>query len=153
MKIELDLDQILGDPEFLRNEIAERVASEMRDALKKKIHEQTSMAIQEAIRTSVETEIPKLMGDILDTEFTPVTSWGEKRKPTTVRKEITRLVSQDVTGEGKYGEKSKIKIVVQETVNQALAAFRKEFSDQVNDQYRKEAMAYAVNTLKAKLGV
>lgn len=151
MKIEIDTDELLGEPEALQRMVIDRVAEDVRKGITRQITKETSELIQASIKAIVDEQMPTLLPSLLDTEYAVVTSWGEKKGMTTVRDELLKQLRDHLLMKADYNGKTQLHTTVNEMVQQAMSGFKTEFKKQFTESMQKEAIAYAVNTIKASL--
>lgn len=164
MKIEIDLNEILGDEsgvetlqESVRRQVVEKIQREMADGIKQRIDREVALAIDESIRTSLKEITPKLLNDLMDAEYTPVDRWGDRQsgKTTTFRKQLVASIHEQMVYKKTTfdSDKSPFTKAVDETVSANVAVFKTQFSNLVNDQFTEECLKYAVQKLKERLKV
>src|ERR1700735_2433418 len=99
MKIEIDLNNILGDEygtetlqESVRRQVVESLAETMKKGILKKIDEETSRIMNEQLQEVLKAHMPDLVNDVMNAEYTPISRYGEKSGPTTFRAELIKSV-------------------------------------------------------------
>ena len=158
MKIEIDLNDILGGEtgsetlqESIRRQAIEAITENTKKGISSRIDRAVAETIQEEINTYLKAEMPRLLADIMDAEFRPVSPYGERGETTTFRKAVVKAINENMTcRKTQYAsETSAFTKAVDGVIADRVAAFSK----QVDAGFTAEAMAYAVNTLKQKLGI
>ena len=163
MKIEIDLNDILGDEsgaETLHDSVRRQVVDGMTAAIKKGVGEQINLAVAKTIQVEiekyVETEMPKFLSELMDTKYMPVDRWGDRqREKTTFRKQLVAAIHENmVYKKANYeSDKNVFTKAVDEVISQNVAAFKVEFGKQVDANVVAQTMQYATDTLKKKLGL
>ena len=148
MKIEIDTDELLGEPEALQQLVINRVAEDVRKGITKQITEETSRLIQASIKAVVDEQMPTLLPSLLDTKYAVVTNWGEKKRMTTVRDELLKQLRDHLLMKADYNGKTQLNATVSEMVREAMNGFKAEFKQQFTESMQKEAIAYAVTAIK-----
>jgi hypothetical protein len=160
MKIEIDLQDILGDEygdmESLAQSIERQLVSHLKDNLAKKIQERIDSEVADIISSKVSEAadkiVPTLMTELVDKEYTPVGDYGRKREPTTMRNELLKtLVSQMVYKPARYdSDKNYFTKSIDVLVREQIAIFKKDFEGKVNETLTKEAFDYAITKMYQK---
>lgn len=162
MKIEIDLNDILGDEngaetlqESVRPQVIDSVSSTVKKGISAKIDAAISETITAAIQTYLDGELPALLANIMDSEYKPVGRYGEKGDPTTFRKELVKAINENMVYKRAHydSERNLFTRAVDDVVAENLKAFRAEFQKRVDADYTTYAMAYATEQLKKKLGI
>lgn len=169
MKITIDLaeafdrDEDTGDIDYkgVREAIIEKAARLLIDGKtygfsgENSIERQVKEVVGAAITASVKTQIDKLFVDFLDEQFTPISEYGAKSTPTTVRNRIAEMVQKacTITSNDRYGNANTFTKVVHDAAEAKMSEFKKEFSKQVDNLFVAQAVAHATAELKRKLGV
>lgn len=162
MKIEIDLNDILGDEdgaetlqESVKRQVVEKLTSTIRDGIGKKLDYEVARVIGEEIKAAVKLQMPTILDDLLNTEYRPVGQWGDRDGMTTFRKELVKQVTAQLKYEKKQYEQEKnvFTKVIDEITKEQVGAFKIEFDRQINGCFIKEAMDYATAQLKARLGI
>lgn len=156
MKIELDLTEIFEDEDGERISVsmAERIESAVIEKAEKTvvslIKETFDKQISEQITEIVNAQLNLIIVDLLDQEFTPVTKWGERDAPTTIRSRICRDVENAMKWkESSYSSDNSIYTnTVKAVVAEHLKSFGKEFNRVVDEKLVAECMQYAVDKLR-----
>lgn len=162
MKIEIDLNDILGDEygtetlqDSVRRQVIERMTSQIERGIKAQINQAVSDTITTQLQGYVVERMPELGREILETEYTPVGRFGEKSEPTTFRKELLKVFTEQmVYKKTNYSSESNaFTKTVDAAIEKALQEFKQTYQKQVDAQFTQEALTFAVNTLKKKLGI
>lgn len=162
MKIEIDLNDILGDNsgvETLQDSIRQQVVDSFTATIRKSVNTEIEQAVSKTITTEIQTfikaEMPALMAELLVTEYTPVGRYGEQSKPTTFRAELVKSITENmVYKRGQYeSDKNVFTKAVDAVVSESVNAFKADFHKQVDANYTAEVMALATAALKKKLGI
>jgi hypothetical protein len=162
MKIEIDLNDILGDEngaetlqDSVRRQVVEHVTQTIRKGVGEKIDAAVSQTISAGIKEYLDGEMPNLMANLMDSEYLPVDRYGDRNKPTTFRKELIRSITENMQYKktNYSSDRNAFTKAVDEVIEENVKLFKADFSKQVNAQFTAAAMQYAVNTLKEKLGI
>lgn len=160
MKIEIDLNNIFADEgetlhESVQRQVIDRLTDTIKTGIKHKIEEETSILINKELRAALADKMPALLEDILNVEYTPIDSFGRREKPTNFRRQLIEAVAKECTYEPKrssYDQNTFTKFV-SGCIEAQMAAFKKEFDAKINDQFRRDAITYAVTELSKRLGL
>jgi hypothetical protein len=163
ISVEIDLDNVFcnenGFPEeSVEESIRRQVIEEVSSFAKKNVGTEISNAVHEAvsklINEAIEEKVPSMIEMLLSEEFTPVTAWGEKSEPTSVRKELLKRFREEFQyiKVDRYGNRQKNKFTeaVDTFVTDSLKDFRKDFDDKVKAEFNKEAMKYVAEVVAKK---
>lgn len=163
-KIEIDLDTIFRDgdnengvsfEEACRREISERLAGDLRKRLFARLDDELSRALSAQIDKALADKMPDLIEDILNVEYTPVTSFGERKQLTTFRAEIVKAVSaQMVYAPKSYSsDENAFTKAVRSIVDKQTEAVKTEITKHVDAKFKQDAISYAVKLLSERLGL
>lgn len=162
MKIEIDLNDILGDEmgsetlqESVRRQVLDSVTKTVQTGISARIDAAISTTITAAIQEYLNGELPVLLANIMDSEYKPVGRYGEKGEPTTFRKELVKSINENmVYKRTNYSSEANLFTkAVDAVVEDNLKSFKEEFRKKVDSDYTAYAMAYATEQLKKKLGI
>lgn len=156
MKIELDLTEIFEDEDGERISVsmAERIEAAIIAKAEKTvvslIKETFDKQISEQITGIVKEQLNSIVVDLLDKEFTPISKWGERDEPITLRNRICKDVENAMKWkDSNYSsERSIYTDTVKTVVAEHLKSFGKEFNRVVDEKLVSECMQYAVNKLR-----
>lgn len=162
MKVEIDFDEILGDEEgtetlqeSIRRQVVQSIAASARDGIKEKINAAVSETISSEINAYLKMEMPKLLANIMDTEYKPVDRWGDQNKLTTFRRELVKSITENMTyKKTQYSsDANAFTKAVDEVIAENVKLFKADFQKKVDAEFTAEALRYAVAALKQKLGI
>lgn len=164
MKIEIDLDEILGDEngvetlqDSIRRQVVEKIQRDMSDGIKKRIDSEVAKAIDESIKVSLAAITPTLLSELMDAEYTPVDRWGDRQtaKTTTFRKQLVASIHEQMTYKKTTydSDKTTFTRAVDDVVATNVSEFKTEFSKLVNAKFTEECMAFAIQKLKERLKI
>ena len=163
MKIEIDLKDVLteefGDnaslAEIIKEQIIKGLTATLNEGIKNKINEEIGKLIDSEIKSVVSSQMPSLLNELIDKEYTVVTSWGERKETTTLRNNLLKtLTEQMVYRQERYeSDKNYFTKSIDAIFSAKMDEFKKSFDTKVNEVFCKEAMDYAVSKLSAKLGL
>jgi hypothetical protein len=162
MKIEIDLNDILGDEsgaetlqESVRRQVIDSVTANIKKGVGDKIDAAISKTISAGIKEYLDVEMPTLLASIMDAEYTPVDRYGDRDKRTSFRKELIRSISENMVYKKQTysSDKNTFTKAVDEVIEENMKLFRADFGKHVDAQFTAAAMQYATDTLKKKLGI
>ena len=162
MKVEIDLNDILGDEEgaetladSIRRQVVDSIKAQIKTETARKIDEAVSQTISAGINEHLTKEMPALLASIMDAEFQPVTRYGEKSSPTSFRKELVKQIHEQMQYKKTIydSDKNPFTCAVDETVKKNMDEFRKEFVKKVDAEYTQEVMVLAIKTIKDRLKI
>lgn len=163
MKIEIDLNDILGDEngvesieESVKRQVIEKLSSQVKLGVGKKIDEEISRLINTTIRQNMEALTPKLIDDLMNAEYTPVDKWGDhlRDRTTTFRKELVKTIhDQMVYKKESYDRENAFTKAVDGVVSENVKLFKTGFDKLVNEAFTRECFEYARIKTQEKLGI
>ena len=166
MEVKIDLKELLSQ-EFegegtlavlIKDEIVKQVSSSIKEYIETEVQAELKAEIESFSKDVLEKAKVQVVQDlvaIIDTEYTPVDKYGSKGKPTTIRNEIHKtVIEQCVYNRGGYSsDKSEFTRAVDSIVEKEVKAFGKAYETLVNETFTKEALDYATQKLKERLGI
>jgi hypothetical protein len=164
MKIEIDLDDIFrdedGNPEesldeSIRRQVVARLTDDYRKRLFARFDDELAAIIQAQIKEALQPHMPSLVDDIMNAEYTPVDGYGRAMAPTNFKGAIIKEISSELKyAPKKYqSEQNAFTTAVKGVVTEQLEAFKKEFTAQIDDTFKRDALAFAVQKLQERLGL
>lgn len=164
MKIEIDLNDILGDEhgaETLQDSVRRQVIDKMQSVIKagvgKQIDEAVSLMIDENLKSFVKDKLPELIDNLFEQAYTPTGRYGDKEKPTTLRQELLKTIVEQFKYEKKNSYNSEKENIftkaIDDCVKEHTEHFRKEFVSHVDGKFIAEAMDFATKRLAERLKV
>lgn len=165
MKIEIDLEDILGDEygdsetlsESIRRQVIDNLTHTLSNTLSKKIITNIEDSVTEMIDGEVKNAAAlvgkELTDGMIDFEYTPIDGYGRKSEKTTTRNEfIKNLTSQMVYKGTRYeSDKSSFTKSVDSILEQELKKFKEQYNSIINETFTKEAFEYASFKMREKL--
>lgn len=164
MKIEIDLDDIFrddeGNPEeSLQDSIRRQVITKLEGDLRKRLFERMDLELAGILRESMEAavsqKVPGLIDDLMVATYRPCDRYGSLSEPTTFRNELLKTVMEQLTykpDSHTYRENVFTK-AVREIVEKQTREMKSALEDQINEQFKRDALTYAVETLSKRLGL
>lgn len=160
MKIEIDLDDILGDEygaetlnESIKRQVIDNLTRTLSDNVTKKINEEVGIQINTAVRDGVVNRMQDIIDDVLNAKYIPVSNYGSRGDETTFRASLIKeITSQMVYKKDQYNENLFTKSV-NGVISEQMKIIQKDFIEQCNTEIAKKAFSDAVQLLKTKLGV
>ena len=161
MKIEIDLNDILGDEfgaETLQDSVRRQVIAKMTDEINKgigkKIDEEIALTIKKSLDEVAKNILPNLMENLIDTEYTPVDQWGDRSKgQTSFRKELIKSIHENmVYKKDSYSDReNSFTRCVDAVIKNEVQKFEKNFTEIVTTEVSKKTIDFAVAELKKRL--
>ena len=164
MKIEIDLDDVFRDEngnneetlqETIQRQIVARLTEDYRKKLFASFDSKLSAIMQNQIADVMKTRMPEFIDDILNAKYTPVSSYGTRGEPTTFRDEIIKSIAANMEYKPKQysSDENAFTRAVKSIVEQKTASIKEAISKEVNDQFKRDALTYAVAELSKRLGL
>lgn len=162
MKIEIDLNDILGDEngaetlqESVRRQVIDTLVSRTRDGMNKTIDEAVSQTITATLQAELVSRMPEILNDVLTSEYTPISNYGARGDPTSFRAELIKGINlQMVYKPSAYSsEKTAFTKAVDDVVAANMGEFKKQFDTLVTKQFVADAMKYATDEMAKRLGL
>jgi hypothetical protein len=162
MKIEIDLNDIIGDEygaetlqESVKRQVLQYVTDNVLKTTKRQIEEETSRVINETLRTTLVEKMPTLLEEVLNAEYTPVNTYGQKGIPTTFKHELINEINNNmVYKKTTYpSDKNAFTKAVDSVVDTKLNEFKSLWLKTVDRRFLEDAMAYATNALAERLNL
>jgi len=164
MKVEIDLNEILGDEtgaetlnESIKRQLLESLKSEFLRTHLTVVEETIQKTIAEIIESEGKKLLPQLINDLVDKEYTVVGKWGDKDETTTFRKQLLKTLSEKMVYKERnaYGSRNSnyFTETVDNIIDENLKEFKKDFNKLVDEKYKEETINYAVNKLKKSLNI
>lgn len=164
MKIEIDLDDIFrdedGNPEeslqdSIRRQVIARLTDDYRKKLFSRFDEELTRIMQAQIADVMKTNMPDLIGDIMNATYTPVSNYGQRSEPTTFRAEIIKSIAANMQYKPQTYERDENAFTqaVRSVVNSQTEVIKKELLAQIDTKFQKDAITFAVTELSKRLGL
>jgi hypothetical protein len=164
MQITINLDELFcdenGQPEesteqAIRRQVVARLTESYRQRVFSQFDAELARVIQDQLKEAVITKMPSLVEDLMNSEFTPVDTYGRRGQPTTFRNELIKGINSELEYKPKSfsSEENTFTKAVKAVVAEQLAAFKKEFTSKIDTNFRRDALAYAVDQLQQRLGL
>jgi len=163
MKVEIDLNNLLFDENYGPETLQESVQRQVIESVKKqvlltsvhKVQEAVDRQIADTVAQAIKDRLPELFDDILNAEYTPVTSYGAKLEPTSFRKQLVKTIQdQMVYKKVSYAsERNAFTAAVDSIVESQVSEIKKDFAKQVQTDVAKQAFEEALKILRDKLKV
>lgn len=164
MKIEIDLDDIFrdedGNPEegiqeSIRRQVVSRLTEDYRKKLFAKFDGELSAIMQKQIAEVMQTKMPDMIDDIMNASYTPVSSYGQRGEPTTFRSEIIKAIVANMKYEPRNysSEENAFTKAVKSIVELKTGEIKKAITEQVDSNFKKDAITFAVKQLSERLGL
>ena len=163
MKIEVDLDTIFAfeedEPrsvqEAIRTEIIQNLTAKIQSGIGRQIEQQTGRILNDLIAKAAEDQMPAIVDDLMNTEYTPVSRYGSREEPTTFRKELLKTI----VGKMEYkptryeSDANVFTKAVNAVIHSKMAEMKLQFGKHVDTEFTKQALSYATEQLGERLGI
>lgn len=164
MKIEIDLNDIFrdenGNPdesieESVRRQVVSRLTEDYRKKMFARFDSELSTIMQTQIGDVMKERMPEFIDDILNASYVPVSSYGERGKPTTFRDEIIKSIAANMKYEPKnYSHDENVFTrAVKSIVEAKTSAIKAELTAQIDTKFKTDAITFAVKQLSERLGL
>ena len=164
MKIEIDLDDIFrdenGNPEeslqdSIRRQVVAKLEGDMRNRMFSRIDTEVSEIMAKQINAVMSEKMPELIDDIMNTTYTPVSSYGSRSEPTTFREQIIKSVAANMKYEPRHysSEENAFTRAVKSIVEKQTNELQKALLAQIDTKFREDAIKFAVSELSKRLGL
>jgi len=162
MKIEIDLDDILGDEsgvetlqESIRRQVIDSITKNVKQGIKLRIDEAVGNTIQTELNSYLKDALPGLFAQIMDAEYTPVSTYGSRGDTTTLRATLLKSITDNmVYRKGNYSsENNAFTKAVDSVMEEQLKAFKADFNKTVDATFTAAAFAHAREAVQKKLGI
>jgi len=163
MQITINLDELFCDEngergesteQAIRRQVVARLTESYRERVFSQFDAELARVIQDQLKEAVTTRMPSFVDDLMNSEFTPVDTYGRRGQPTTFRNELIKGINSELEYKPKSfsSEENTFTKAVKAIVAEQLAAFKKEFTSKIDTTFRRDALAYAVGQLQQSLG-
>ena len=163
MKIEIDLNDILGDEygaetlqESVKRQVVENLTKKVSLGIEKQIDSEVSKAIQDNLVLALAEKMPVLIDDLMGAEYQPVNPWGSKEGDrTTFRKALIKCITENmVYKKAQYpSDRNIFTKAVDSAIHERMDEIAKDYKKLVDETIGKEAFNLAIKTLQTKLGL
>ena len=162
MKIEIDLDEVLGDEngvetlnESIRRQVIESITAKVKEGIKNRIDHAVGETIQQELNSYLKEALPVLFAQIMDAEYTPVSQYGRRGEPTTLRATLLETITESmVYKRANYdSDKNAFTKAVDSVMGEQLKAFQVEFNKTVDATFTAAAFEHARLAIQKKLGI
>lgn len=159
MKLEIDLNEILGDEYYqetvedsVRRQVVEKLKEDLHKRIGKKIDDEINKKIEVLMSEQLEARFPKMIDELWEMSYTPVGKYGQKSEETTLKNELLKSISEQlVYKKTNYSsDRNVFTTSVDKSVENAMQGFKKEFDDTVTRELKHEALQYALKRLQLK---
>lgn len=163
MKIEIDLKELLTDEfgntenlaETIKSEIVSNLSKTLSESITKRITEEVAKLIDDEIKRVVACQMPSLLSELIDKEYTIVASYGRVEGTTTIRNQLIKTLTSEMVYKKTNWESEKNYFTknVDAIMEEKMVLFKKEFDKKVNEIFTNEALVYATDKLKKTLNI
>ena len=164
MKLEIDLNDIMNDEygnasetlqESIRRQVVDAIAKPLQQQIKDRINEETSRILNEQLQAVLAAEMPAIVADVMNSEFTPVDRYGQRSQPTTFRTELIAAIHKNMKYEKRQfsSDNNAFTEAVDGLVEAKIATFKADFDKSVNATFTAAALEYAAEAVRKRLGI
>lgn len=164
MKIEIDLNEILVSEDGIGNEtwengvrrlVVNKLAEDFRSSISRSVDEKISALLDDQIAEAIQKYMPGIIDDIVNSSYTPVSSFGQRGEPTTFREELVKaIVSNLVYKKCRFSsDENMFTKAVNSIIEAKTQAVTKEIVARVDGDFAREALRVATTTLAKRLGI
>jgi hypothetical protein len=164
MKIEIDLDNIFrdenGEPyesleESIRRQALDKLSGDLKKRLFDRLDDELARVMSSQIKAVMESKMPELINDIMNVEYTPVSTYGSRGEATTFKDEIIKSVAANMKYEPKSysSDENSFTKAVRSILDAKTKAIEKAITDQVDVKFKDDAINFAVSKLSERLGL
>lgn len=163
MKIEIDLKDILGDEfgnaeslaESIQRQVVEQLKTEMSKGITKQINEEISHIMQKRLAVEIDLIMPKFIREVMDAEYEPVSSYGQRSEKTSFRKEMIKTItSQMVYKNTNYdSDKNAFTKSVDSVMREQLQKFQTDYNKHVDTEFTKQTVEIVTKSLREKFKI
>lgn len=155
MKIEIDLDQVMGSQEEVRDSVISEIAEYFKNAMVSEAREEVDKIIKETASQEMKKQIENVIKDALDFTYQITDRYGDIKGETTIRKTIVKIVQEECVynpRNSSYDQNAFTKAICGETEKQ-LNVFRKDFNRLIDEQFITDCQNHAMNKLRERLNI
>jgi hypothetical protein len=164
MEITINLDDVFRDEngaaeesfkEAIQRQVVARLSEDFRKRFFDRFDQELFKVLTAEIQEALVTRMPSFVDDLMNAEFTPVDQYGRSSEKTTFRDQLIKGINEQLVYKPKncsFDENTFTK-AVKAVVDEQLKAFRKEFTENIDATFRRDALAYAVAQLQERLGL
>ena len=164
MKVEINLSDVLyddetGSEETLAECVRRQVVNQLADRFYAKIEKEVMLAvhsqIDQRVTAVVNAKVQEATELALDTEYTPVDSYGRKAEPTTIRKTFVAALQGVMKFERRNSsyDQSAFTNAVMAAVETHLKEFRSQYTKLVDAEFASAVLEEAQKKLQQRLGI
>jgi hypothetical protein len=163
MKIEIDLDDIIGDEsgvetlqDSVRRQVVEAITQTIQSGIAKKIDREVSCVIDQEIKSAIQSKMPLIVDELLEAKYVQVDQWGSSTKQqTSVREQLVSNLKAEMVYKkpSSYDKPNTFTAAIDSLVSAKMKEFQSEFNKIVDAQFCKEAFDYAGNKLRERMQI
>jgi uncharacterized phage protein gp47/JayE len=162
MKFEIDLSDVMGEEfegastqEVIKQMVVDKLVDFSKKALQQKIDVEVAKCIDEEIKIAIKNQMPSIIQDVTNCEYTPVDNWGQKKTPTTFRKQLLESISKEMEYKRQNydSDKNVFTRTVDSVIKECVENFGKKFNKEVEERFFTEAVKSATDNIRRKLGI
>ena len=164
MEIKIDLNDILRDgegyetesvEESIRRQVIDRLSGDLRKRLFERMDRELAEQLSALVKEAAQEQMPKLIDDIMNVEYTPVSSYGARGEKTSFRAELVKAIGDNMKYQPRQyqSEENAFTKAVRSVLDAKTSAIKDEITKQVDVQFKNDAIAFAVKKLSERLGL
>lgn len=164
MKVEIDLSDVLYDDEAgaeetlaecVRRQVVNQLADRFHAKIEKEVTQTVQSLIDQSVKTLVNAKVQEATELALDTEYTPVDSYGRKAEPTTIRKTFVAALQGVMKFERRNSsyDQSAFTNAVMAAVDAHLKEFKSQYTKLVDAEFTSAVLAESQRKLQERLGI
>ena len=163
ISIEISLENVFTDEngypsesveESIRRQVVQEITRTCKSKIDSEIVNVVHSTVTKLIDDAVAEKVPGMIEMLLNEQYTPTTSWGEKHAPTSVREELIKRFRDEFqyTKTDRYGNRTSTKFTqaVDSFIQEKLSEFKKEFNETVGKEFNAQAMKYVAEVVAKK---
>lgn len=162
MKIDLDLEEIFNEEGSVEDSIKERIVQAITQRISAKVEKTIAQTVDSLLKEGVKEQVSgflsKLIPDLMNYEFQETSRYGEtKEEKTTVKNKILKILQNEcvykAARSGYSNEQNAFTSAMQNIIAEQMKLYKPQFDKEINALFVKEAMDYAQESLKKRLGI
>lgn len=164
MKIDIDLSEIFDEETgnvdaSIKDVIINTVTQKIYNKIEREISQNVTDILKKGIATHLDKFLTELIPNLMDYEFQETGRYGEvKESKTTVKNKILKSLQEQCVFQAKNSysgsrDNNPYTNAMLAIIEEQMRHYKPQFDKEVNAMFVKEAMDYAQNKLKEKLGI
>ncbi|MCE2838032.1 MAG: hypothetical protein LW834_13910 [Cyanobium sp. 49614_E6] len=148
------LDDDEATRQAIKRQVIDQLTSECLKILFGRYDDELVLIMRSQLNEVMKTRMPSLVDDVMNTEFTPVNKNGQRSEPTTFRAEIIKTCTSEMTYEPKHYvlDENFFTRTIKGVLREQTEAFKEALKQQIDTLFKSNALVFAVDELKKRLG-